>query len=121
MIDAEVGRAPASGVGCARLHEHHRATAFGLGLRHAEPLAPAWLVLGTAATPLGCGACSLVPAPLTVLPFSTDQHGDALLATSLADPVLRGQTLLAQWLVAGPGGCAAVGLSFSGALEVQFQ
>lgn len=70
------------------------------------------------ATALPCGACSLIPTPLAVVPFATGPRGDAALKTALSDPSLVGQRLLAQWLVAGPGGCGSVALSFSNALEV---
>ncbi|MEM7201332.1 MAG: hypothetical protein AAF628_13755 [Planctomycetota bacterium] len=52
------------------------------------------------------------------MPFATGPRGDAALKTALSDPSLVGQRLLAQWLVAGPGGCGSVALSFSNALEV---
>ncbi|MEM7203343.1 MAG: hypothetical protein AAF628_23975 [Planctomycetota bacterium] len=36
------------------------AAAFGLGLRHAAPASSTWLVLGTAATAVPCGGCTLL-------------------------------------------------------------
>ncbi|MEM7205392.1 MAG: hypothetical protein AAF628_34370 [Planctomycetota bacterium] len=96
------------------------ATTFGLGLRQAAPLAPAWLVLGATAAPFPCGRCALVPAPLIAVPFSTDERGDASFVAALSEPSLVGQSLFTQWLVAAtaPGGCPSARMSLSNALDV---
>lgn len=99
------------------------APAFGLRVQHAAPAATSWLVLGVAPpVNFACGPCTLVPNPVAVLPALTDALGNAEVAFQLGnDPSQRGAMLQAQWLVIAPGGCSALGLSLSNAIEVTIE
>ena len=96
--------------------------AFGVRLQHAEPNAQAWLMVGATPANFACGPCAVVPLPVAALPAALDVHGNAEFSFALpANPSLSGQSLLAQWFVAAPGGCAGPNWSFSNGLGVTIE
>lgn len=95
------------------------APALGMRLQHAAATTSGWLVLGVKRLNFACGPCNLVPNPVATVPIVTDARGNAQVSLQLgSNPSLRGLSLLAQWLVAAPGGCI---MPFSNGLEVTIE
>ena len=91
-------------------------------VQHAAPSASGGLLLGSAAVNWPCGPCTLVPDPVASLPTALDASGNGQVTFALHNnPGLRGQSFLAQWLVIAPGGCSALGWSFSNAVDVTIE
>ena len=93
---------------------------FALRLRDAARSAPAALILGTGVASSNCGPCTLMTSPILTVPMMTGGRGGGEFLFSNVDPSFVGASLVAQWVVAGNGGCGSI-LSLSNGIQVTIE